>query len=229
MGGGFHPWILHLDETYFYEPTLKSLGVEVDLREYGIPKYMCEIKKLNEIERVIPSFERALCFIGKGDYHYISYILLKRVKVPFCLVVIDNHLDMQVFIRECISCGSWMQNAVCLRNLEKIIHIGKKDLKMKVKERVYSIGFDISKLKMLIGELPVYISIDKDILHKSLVNTNWDQGNLFLEDLIKVLSYIPRDRIIGIDVCGEPAFNLFSFEFRRSEKINLAILEFFNE
>lgn len=229
MGGGFHPWILHLDETYFYEPNLKSLSMEVDLRRYKIPKYMCEIKRLSEIERIIPNPERTLCFIGKGDYHYISYILLKRIKVPFCLIVIDNHLDMQDFVSECISCGSWMQNAVSLRNLEKIIYIGKKDLKMKVKERVYSIGFDVSKVRMLIGDLPVYISIDKDILHKSIIDTNWDQGNFSLEDLIKVLSYIPRDRIIGIDVCGEPAFNPFSFEFRRSEKINLALLEFFSE
>jgi len=53
------------------------------------------------------------------------------------------------------------------------------------------------------GDLPVYISIDKDVLDERYAITNWDQGNLSmaeLKDMIAVM--LSGKRVIGADICG---------------------------
>lgn len=48
----------------------------------------------------------------------------------------------------------------------------------------------------------MYVSIDKDVLGKDVVQTNWDQGRMQLQDLITVIKALNR-RIIGSDITGE--------------------------
>ena len=51
---------------------------------------------------------------------------------------------------------------------------------------------------------PVYISIDKDILGQGGAITDWDQGNLSLDDLERMLDIIfENEKVIGMDICGE--------------------------
>ena len=53
------------------------------------------------------------------------------------------------------------------------------------------------------ASLPVYISVDKDILDESEVKTNWDQGNMRLNVLISILENIRKNRtVLGADICG---------------------------
>lgn len=49
---------------------------------------------------------------------------------------------------------------------------------------------------------PVYISIDKDVLSKDVVQTNWDQGRMQLDDILTVIGAL-KQRIIGSDITGE--------------------------
>ena len=52
--------------------------------------------------------------------------------------------------------------------------------------------------------LPIYISIDKDVLERSDARTNWNQGDMpviLLEKLL--LEVFERQRVIGADICGE--------------------------
>ena len=56
--------------------------------------------------------------------------------------------------------------------------------------------------------LPLYISIDKDVLLESEGKTNWDQGNVRVEQILKFTeNYIKGRRLIGTDVCGEDPEN----------------------
>jgi hypothetical protein len=50
--------------------------------------------------------------------------------------------------------------------------------------------------------LPVYLSIDKDVLSAEVVRTNWDQGRLLDQHLLEAIALF-RGRIIGSDVNGE--------------------------
>lgn len=51
---------------------------------------------------------------------------------------------------------------------------------------------------------PVYISIDKDVLARDVVITNWDQGKMRHDDLLGMIRRIAeRNRVLGVDICGE--------------------------
>lgn len=55
--------------------------------------------------------------------------------------------------------------------------------------------------------LPLYISIDKDILSESEGKTNWDQGNVVLDQVLQFIDVYmqqtPGRQFIGMDICGE--------------------------
>ncbi|PIT47999.1 arginase family protein [Snodgrassella alvi] len=49
---------------------------------------------------------------------------------------------------------------------------------------------------------PVYVSIDKDVLDKNVVQTNWDQGRMQIGHLLTVITAL-NQRIVGSDITGE--------------------------
>ena len=53
-------------------------------------------------------------------------------------------------------------------------------------------------------ELPLYIPVDKDVLRTSEARTNWDQGDLSLEQLFKWLELaFEKRKVLAVDICGE--------------------------
>jgi arginase family enzyme len=56
----------------------------------------------------------------------------------------------------------------------------------------------------LIETEAIWLSIDKDVLPESQALTNWDQGQMPLAIVLKVISAIGASkRIVGADICGE--------------------------
>jgi len=206
----YHVLILHLDDTYFYQIKLREIAtMEIDLRFLKEKKFMCPLHKLKFIEKRIPINNSLISFIGKGDYHYFSFVFLKLINEPFSLLVIDNHLDMRYSNDSFIRCDSWIYNAGFLKNLKHIFYINSSNID-----------------KAPDTNLPVYISLDKDIIDRKYLKTNWTQGNLSPDQLFEFLSKIQsKNKIIGIDICGEPEFNIE--EIRKSEEINLSIVDIF--
>ena len=69
--------------------------------------------------------------------------------------------------------------------------------------------------------LPVYISIDKDILDKQYTETNWSQGNMSLPMLERLLShFLENGNILGIDICGECQQGIPLPEYLQAEELN---------
>jgi arginase family enzyme len=75
----------------------------------------------------------------------------------------------------------------------------------------------------LLGELqpalaattePVYLSIDKDVLAHDVVQTNWDQGVMRMEELTAAIDPL-RERIIGSDVVGDVSSYRYRSRFKR--------------
>ncbi|MBP1126697.1 MULTISPECIES: hypothetical protein [Pseudomonas] len=62
--------------------------------------------------------------------------------------------------------------------------------------------------------LPVYLSIDKDVLSPDVVNTNWDQGE-FLEHHLAALIEVCQGRIIGADITGDVSEYHYQSAFKR--------------
>ena len=77
-----------------------------------------------------------------------------------------------------------------------------------------------------LDNLPVYISIDKDVLNKETVNTSWDQGKMSLNRLKLILYKIIKNKdVIGIDICGENQESKMEF-IKNNDMVNSEILNF---
>ena len=128
-------------------------------------------------------------WIDTGDYHYATLFFLEKIDEDFELVLLDNHPDDQstAFDEEMLSCGSWVKEArKNLPHLKSDFWIRKAD-----------------DPRPSAGGLPVYISIDKDVLSEEYARTDWDQGEMKLEELSEIIRGISGGRrILGIDVCG---------------------------
>lgn len=226
--GNIQPLILHFDDIYFYQKTLRYTGREVDLRGMSGVRYLCSIERLHELGDKIPNYKGSITFIGSGDFHYVTYIFLQRINEYFNLLLIDNHLDIRETFDGFISCGSWLKDALNLKYLRYVFYIGPDTIGSS--NRIIRLDGDLKQLSLLnrVGS-PIYISVDKDIISSSFLETNWEQGYLSVDDLLEILSCISASNIIGIDICGEPRPNPFDPSIRKSEEINLRLLNLFYE
>jgi hypothetical protein len=128
--------------------------------------------------------------IGTGDYHYISLFWLERIGEPFQLVLFDHHPDDQpgAFGAELISCGGWVA-------LARQLPLMRGDLWIR----------DASDFALLdtLPDLPLYLSVDLDVLSPAYARTDWDQGRMTLNELSGALRRLRVGRrIIGVDLCG---------------------------
>ncbi|HWG43540.1 MAG TPA: hypothetical protein VN688_12200 [Gemmataceae bacterium] len=64
-----------------------------------------------------------LNFIGSGDFHHVSLALLRRLRGPFNLLVLDNHPDWMRGI-PLMHCGTWVYHAAQLSGVRRIFHMG---------------------------------------------------------------------------------------------------------
>ena len=62
-------------------------------------------------------------FLGSGDFHHISEILISRIDQPASLVVFDFHSDWDTLPPR-FACGSWVSQALKNKNINKCIIIG---------------------------------------------------------------------------------------------------------
>lgn len=51
-------------------------------------------------------------------------------------------------------------------------------------------------------DLPIYLSIDKDVFSQQVVQTNWDQGNFVEQNLLDLIDAC-AGRLIGADITGD--------------------------
>lgn len=160
-------------------------------------------------------------FIDSGNYHYVSRLWLEKIKEPFRLLVLDNHTDMQPpAFGGLLSCGGWVAASVEeLSLLQEVILIGPdqeayeqvpQELRRKVRFlsreslREMTMAAKNQFFCELDRNLPLYISVDKDVLCKEDASTTWSQGDMRIEELNEFLKILfEKQRVIGMDVCGE--------------------------
>jgi len=209
-----------------------------------------------ELARLLPP--PAACgpyFLGSGDYHHVSYILIKRLGESLAaaarasgetaagllldVVVLDNHPDNMRYPFG-IHCGSWISHLAALPFIGRIdvagitsgdigpAHAVENRLKplLSGKLTYWSVGVSVGWARRLglgrafrsfpsVAELaaalaaerggagrPLYFSLDKDVLARSVAQTNWDQGRMELADLTGIIKAL-KPRICGADIVGE--------------------------
>jgi hypothetical protein len=155
----------------------------------------------------------ALSLLGPGEYHYLTRLLLERVAEPFALVLIDNHADASGadWGRGTLRCDGWVPRPGELGMLQKVAWIGVSEQA----DAVAALGWgergwllpdarSAARLGPWLGHLPLYVSVDKDVLHPDDATTHWSHGTMGLEELCGVLEELLRGRrLVGADLTGE--------------------------
>lgn len=191
------------------------------------------------LERIAEFPVGGIHFIDSGNYHYMSRIWLSKTEEPLSLLVFDNHTDMQLpAFGGILSCGGWIAAALSeVDNLRDVMLIGPDEeaysqvepefkertkflSREKLKELTTEEKADFIKKGICADTLPLYISIDKDILCPGDADTSWSQGDLTLDELLFLLKTVlscakeAGRAIAGVDICGESE----SGEGRNSEE-----------
>ena len=91
-----------------------------------------------------------------------------------------------------------------------IDELDEKDRERAVFYDLEDVFFDNGAIRLPDTENPVYLSVDKDVLKRDEIITNWDQGDMTTErlmDFVRALFITEKKNfgrdIIGVDICGE--------------------------
>ncbi len=130
-------------------------------------------------------------FIDSGNYHYLSLLWLEKINCDFNLILFDHHPDNQPpSFGDIISCGGWVRDAFIRQPYLKNVF-------------TYGVSKEIA-INSLPQNLPIYISIDKDILSPDYCISDWDQGHMTLDTLLDMLSTLfANHTVLGVDICGD--------------------------
>ena len=202
----------------------------------------CDAEASDRIRKEIQAFTgKGLHFIDSGNYHYMTRLWLEKLQIPFRLLVFDNHTDMQPpAFGGLLSCGGWIAASLEeLPLLQEVILVGpdeeaytqvEPDLQQKVlflsREKLSTMTTEEKEgfFNNLSEDLPLYVSVDKDVLCKGDASTTWSQGDMHLSVLMSFLELVlERQNILGMDVCGECDMDSCSEDFL-NDHANEAIL-----
>ena len=202
----------------------------------------CDAEASDRIRKEIQAFTgKGLHFIDSGNYHYMTRLWLEKLQIPFRLLVFDNHTDMQPpAFGGLLSCGGWIAASLEeLPLLQEVILVGpdeeaytqvEPDLQQKVlflsREKLSTMTAEekVGFFNNLSEDLPLYVSVDKDVLCKGDASTTWSQGDMHLSELMSFLELVlERQNILGMDVCGECDMDSCSEDFL-NDHANEAIL-----
>ena len=230
----------------------------------------CSKESYNRIwGRIKPYGVHGIHYIDSGNYHYITKIITDHIDEPFGLIMYDHHTDMQIpMVPGMMSCGDWAGQALSQNaNLRQLVIVGppEKDIEqadiisgrlLTFSEEELHGGVPEDKLKLIRSDIPLYISIDKDVLSAEYSETNWSQGDMSVGELERLLSVfldghgnernsdtcqngeiyagdIRHTRILGVDICGESQTDIPVPEYleaeEKTEKVNTELFQFISE
>lgn len=238
--------ILDFSHVYCDEKIPKNDKVHwLDCSDITECDLYCSKRAEEEIRaRIAPYGIHGIHFLDSGNYHYVTGIMMALIKQKFSLILLDHHTDMQKpMIEQMTSCGDWAGKVLKTNPwLQQLILIGPQESDIlqiyREKEGLVSgaelqeklITFSEEEIRSVEGEnkisgikrnLPVYISIDKDILDEEYSETNWSQGKMPLPVLERLLMpFLTSGNILGIDICGECQQGIPLPQYLEAEKIN---------
>ena len=97
----------------------------LDLRESG-PAVRCWMDKSGRsiiADRICGSEKSAVTFLGSGDFHHISEVLISQFIDPLSVFVFDAHPDWDILPPR-FGCGSWVSEVLKKKNVLKLVLLG---------------------------------------------------------------------------------------------------------
>ena len=206
----------------FYKDHAEKEIFWTELSDLSGRNCYCDAEAADRICEEIQNYTgNGIHFIDSGNYHYMTRLWLEKQQVPFRLLVFDNHTDMQPpAFGGLLSCGGWIAASLEeLPLLHEVILVGpdeeayvqvEPELQQKVcflsREKLSMMTAEEKEdfFKNLDADLPLYISVDKDVLCKEDASTTWSQGDMHLSELMSFLEVVLElQNVVGMDVCGE--------------------------
>lgn len=191
--------------------------VHLDCSEMSGVRRYCDGVALSALRSLIAPYSySSVHYIDTGDYHYMTKLWCEKIQKPFALIVFDHHPDMQPpAFGHILSCGSWVKEMLDTHPfLREVVIIGvAEEFTNKQEVGFYKVkiidetsvrqGRAMDLLRTLHFDVPIYISLDKDVLSCKYIITNWSNGSLSLSTLCLMLQYlIISNRLLGVDICG---------------------------
>lgn len=229
---------VYKQENFYYQKEVQWMDFT---HTTGVNCY-CTEEAAEEIKDKIRKCDfSGIHFLDSGNYHYLSKFWVEKIQTPFSLVVFDNHTDMQeASFWGMLSCGSWVRELIlsnanmlevcivgpsrqsfeeCEQELqEKVIAVSKEEIKKE--SDIFSEFLERNK------EIPLYISIDKDIFSREYARTNWDQGEVTFSEVENWINMAFVHRfVLGADICGENSQDTTNVSCQEDFEINNEINE----
>lgn len=239
---------VYKEQEFYQKETITN---RVDATQVEETNCYCTEQAEEEIKKLIkPYSAEGIHFLDSGNYHYVTKFWMEKIEKPFSLVLFDQHTDMQeAAFLGLLSCGSWVRAALEQNELlQAVCVVGPPCLsieelnreepwmskvKFLSKEELKEQRMEIYEQFLKENQLPVYLSIDKDILRKEDSAANWDQGETSLEALLNLVKQcFECQEILGVDVCGESAMKEGRWEeeeLKINNRTNLVLLEQISE
>lgn len=210
---------VYLDFTGIYAEEAGPEDAYLDLQDIRGTDMYCAPEAQTQIrERIAPFGAEGIHFLDSGNYHYASALFGQEITEDFTLVLFDHHTDMQKpMMEELLSCGGWAAVlADSCKRLKQILVVGPpaesmQEIEVNCREKLLLVSEEEvldgkwqERLGGMKRDLPVYVSIDRDVLDPAYAKTNWDQGKIKADHLEGILSeLLCGRRLIGADFCGE--------------------------
>ena len=228
---------VYLDFTGIYAEEASPEDEYLDLQDIrGTDMYCTPEAQMQIRERIAPFGAEGIHFLDSGNYHYASALFGQEITEDFTLVLFDHHTDMQKpLMEDLLSCGGWAavlaDSCKCLKQILVVgppaesmqeIEVNCREKLLLVSEEEVLDGKWQERLGGMKRDLPVYVSIDRDVLDPAYAKTNWDQGKIKADHLEGILSeLLCGRRLIGADFCGELSDSSMSiFERQEARALN---------
>lgn len=119
--------ILNFDNSVVKQKRLLS-GYEndvIDLTDIGpdARNFMNSRTRARIAGRLEGSSRSSVTFLGSGDFHHVSEILLDRFDEPISVIVFDHHPDWDILPPR-LGCGSWVNEVLRKPNIVKLVLVG---------------------------------------------------------------------------------------------------------
>ncbi len=222
--------ILNFDGSVARQKKLlnRFAPIVVDFKKIGPHARLWSNQKINNIVRhsLRQELRSAVTFLGSGDFHHISNLLIEQFREPITVIVFDHHPDWDILPPR-TGCGAWVSRILERPNVTKVISLGmasddlgfpslmSANLSSLIDSRLEIYPFSAPNTKVFFRSVPKNRSLEtyKGFLSNKIAWKALKGKDLkrFFEEL---LPYIPTKRVyVSIDKdCLTPEAALTNWE-----------------
>jgi len=222
--------ILNFDDSVIKQQGLLSQykAEIIDLKSVGRQaRYWMDSKTKGFIDECIRhSAKDSATFLGSGDFHHISSLLIDQFKDPLSVIIFDHHPDWDTLPPK-FGCGSWVSRILEKNNIAKVVLLGVSsddisgfwiqtgNLASLKNDRLEIFPYAHQPSRVYLRDIPQNNSL---ILEKKYLSTiiRWQElKNKNLEEFfLQLINRLPAKKVyISIDKdCLKPDYALTNWE-----------------